>query len=148
MVLDGGPSHVGIESVVLSLAGDRPMLLRPGVILRNELEQVVGPLAEYTREGPADPAPGMTPRHYSPRTPLFISTPPPGRGAYLWRNKPNSTDHCIRMPDDPKAYASALYDTLHRLDQQGWDWIAVEPVPSTEEWAGVRDRLQRAAATE
>jgi L-threonylcarbamoyladenylate synthase len=49
------------------------------------------------------------------------------------------------MPEDPAAYASRLYDVLHRLDHQGLDYIAVEMPPDTEEWAGIRDRLQRAA---
>jgi len=44
-----------------------------------------------------------------------------------------------------RAYAAALYETLHRLDRQGFDWIAVERPPDTPEWAGVLDRLQRAA---
>jgi L-threonylcarbamoyladenylate synthase len=50
------------------------------------------------------------------------------------------------MPSDPASYAALLYDTLHRLDTQGFDWIAVEPPPDTPEWAGVIDRLRRASA--
>ena len=49
------------------------------------------------------------------------------------------------MPADPLAYAAALYATLHSLDQRDLDWIAVEPPPDTPEWAGVLDRLKRAA---
>jgi L-threonylcarbamoyladenylate synthase len=52
------------------------------------------------------------------------------------------------MPADPLAYAAALYETLHRLDAQGFDWIAVERPPDTPEWAGVLDRLLRAASGE
>ncbi|MCC6590775.1 MAG: threonylcarbamoyl-AMP synthase [Bryobacterales bacterium] len=148
MVLDGGPSRVGIESAVVSLAGGRAVLLRPGVIPQTELELVTGPLGEYMREGSADPAPGMTPRHYSPRTPLSIGLAPvrDGKGVYLYWREPAASMPVIRMPADPKDYAAVLYDTLHRLDQQGLDWIAAEPVPDTAAWAGVRDRLERAAA--
>jgi L-threonylcarbamoyladenylate synthase len=39
-----------------------------------------------------------------------------------------------------------LYETLHQVDAQGFDWIAVEKPPLTPEWAGIHDRLQRAAA--
>ena len=49
------------------------------------------------------------------------------------------------MPADPLAYAAALYETLHRLDTQSLDWIAIEPPPDTPEWAGILDRLRRAA---
>jgi L-threonylcarbamoyladenylate synthase len=50
------------------------------------------------------------------------------------------------MPRDPAAYAERLYRVLHDLDRQGYGWIAVEMPPDTPEWAGVRDRLRRAAS--
>src|SRR6202521_5768300 len=72
-ILDGGPCSVGIESTVLSLAGRRPILLRPGGISRTELETIVGPVAfAQEAQAGAHPSPGMHPRHYSPRTPLLL----------------------------------------------------------------------------
>jgi L-threonylcarbamoyladenylate synthase len=142
LVLDGGPTSVGIESTVLSLAGPQPELLRPGMISAPELEALIGPLrvSAAAVTGP-HASPGMHPRHYRPRTPLYLANPGDpgraGRGAWL------RLGH--EMPADPHAYAALLYDTLHRLDRQGFDWIAVEPPPDTPEWAGVRDRLARAA---
>ncbi|HTP33302.1 MAG TPA: L-threonylcarbamoyladenylate synthase [Candidatus Acidoferrales bacterium] len=138
VTLDGGPANVGIESTVLSLAGP-PVLLRPGVIPVTELEAVVGPIAAGAVEaGASHASPGMHPRHYRPRTPLYLGTQPrEGRGVLL------RIGH--EMPADPRAYAAALYGTLHRLDTQGLDWIAVEMPPDTAEWAGVRDRLRRAS---
>jgi L-threonylcarbamoyladenylate synthase len=50
------------------------------------------------------------------------------------------------MPADPARYAAALYETLHRLDDEGFDWIAVEPPPDEPAWAGITDRLKRAAS--
>jgi L-threonylcarbamoyladenylate synthase len=140
-VLDGGPAHVGIESTVLSLV-EAPMLLRPGVIPLPEIEALIGPvaLAGELGEG-AHPAPGMHARHYRPRTRLLLidarGAPPKGRGVWLRIGK--------EMPADPAGYAAALYGALHRLDREGWDWIAVERPPATPEWAGVLDRLRRAA---
>jgi L-threonylcarbamoyladenylate synthase len=49
------------------------------------------------------------------------------------------------MPAEPAAYAAALFAELHRLDAQSFDWIAIELPPDAPEWAGVRDRLKRAA---
>ena len=138
--LDGGPAQVGIESTVLSLAGP-PTLLRPGVLSQTELEAIVGPIAVAAAPAveTAHASPGMHERHYRPRTPLYLGDPPrEGRGIHLRIGR--------EMPADPKAYAASLYDTLHRLDAESLDWIAVEPPPATAEWAGVLDRLRRAAS--
>lgn len=141
LILDGGSTPIGIESTVLSLAGEQPLLLRPGMISREELEELAGPVAVLSAAGPgAHPAPGMHARHYSPRTPLLLvrgAPDRPGRGAYL--------KHGETMPDNPRDYAAALYATLHRLDGEGLDWIAVEIPPGEPAWTGIRDRLRRAA---
>src|ERR1700678_1521193 len=70
MVLDGGPSSVGIESTVLSLSGAHALLLRPGMISRQEIEAVIGPVQILgpVSEG-AHASPGLHPRHYCPKTP-------------------------------------------------------------------------------
>jgi L-threonylcarbamoyladenylate synthase len=144
-VLDGGPARVGIESTVLSLV-DAPVLLRPGVIPLPEIEALIGPVGTAAAPGPegtlgAHASPGMHPRHYRPATPLYLlgrgEGQPEGHGALL------RIGH--EMPANPLEYAAVLYDTLHRLDAEGLDWIAVERPPETPEWAGVLDRLRRAA---
>jgi L-threonylcarbamoyladenylate synthase len=140
-VLDGGPARVGIESTVLSLVG-APVLLRPGVIPLPEIEALIGPVGMAADPGEgAHEAPGMHPRHYRPATPLYLlgpgEAPPAGKGVWLRIGR--------EMPADPRAYAAALYETLHRLDERRPDWIAVDRPPDTPEWAGVLDRLRRAA---
>ncbi|MBS0278448.1 MAG: threonylcarbamoyl-AMP synthase [Proteobacteria bacterium] len=145
MILDGGACQVGIESTVVSVAGGHVVVLRPGMIPASEIEAVAGPLRRYQKQAGGDPAPGMKDRHYSPRTKLVFGVPESGRGVYLYVTEPAERVMSMAMPNDAAGYAAALYDTLHRLDSQGWDWIGVEPVPDTEEWAGVRDRLQRAS---
>jgi L-threonylcarbamoyladenylate synthase len=138
LVLDGGQTTVGIESTVLSLAGSRAVLLRPGMVTRAEIEALIGPvelLGTLTEEAHASP--GLHARHYSPKTPLVLvetgQLPMAGRGILL------------RMPDHPREYAAVLYERLHAADAQGWDWIAIEQPPSTEEWSAIRDRLERAS---
>ncbi|MDQ6663536.1 MAG: L-threonylcarbamoyladenylate synthase [Acidobacteriota bacterium] len=145
-ILDGGPCDVGIESTVLSLVNG-PELLRPGMISREQIESIIGPiaLAEQTAEGP-HASPGQHPRHYRPRTPLLFGRPPvEGRGAYLWIHESAGAHLCIKMPSDAAAYAAQLYQTLHELDRQSLDWIAVEPPPAAPAWLGVADRLRRAS---
>jgi L-threonylcarbamoyladenylate synthase len=138
MILDGGPTTVGIESTVLSLAGSDAVLLRPGMVTRAEIEELIGPVQVIgvTQEG-AHASPGLHARHYSPKTPLILIEPgkPPSSGRGI----------CLQMPTDPRAYATVLYEKLHEADAGGWDWIAIEQPPPGEEWSAIRDRLERAA---
>ncbi|MFZ0685173.1 MAG: L-threonylcarbamoyladenylate synthase [Terriglobales bacterium] len=151
-ILDGGPCQVGIESTVLSLADTTPTLLRPGGISRAQLEAILGPIASAPEiQSGAHPAPGMHPRHYSPRTALYMTTDgqlPAGRGIYLQhRNPPSRASVTIhQMPATPGGYAAALYDVLHQADAENYDWIAADLPPATPEWEAVLDRLRRASA--
>ncbi len=141
LVLDGGPTNIGIESTVISLAGPEPVLLRPGMIAFAGIQQLT-----HTKFA-AHPAPGMHHRHYSPHTRVVLVDDqlPPGRIAYLWwRNFMNAARN-VRMPASPDAYAACLYSIFHDLDKEQWDAIAVERPPSTPEWAGILDRLERAS---
>lgn len=149
LILDGGATQVGIESTVLSLAGT-PRLLRPGMILREQIEELIGPVeaAGRSEDRAPHPSPGMHPRHYSPATPLILvenGALPPGRGAYLWIGRPAQAARAVRMPEHPAEYAARLYETLHTLDREGWDWIAVEKPPEAPAWTPILDRLRRAA---
>lgn len=151
MVIDGGRTNVGIESTVLSLADPQPVLLRPGMISQAQIEELIGPVrVGTTPDDAAHPAPGMRRKHYSPGTPLYLiergQLPAAGRGAYLYWNARAPAARTIRMPPDPHSYAAALYEILHEVDAQGWDWIAVERPPDDPGWAAILDRLRRAAA--
>jgi L-threonylcarbamoyladenylate synthase len=144
-VLDGGPSQVGIESTVVLLEGGKLTLLRPGMISIGDIERAT-PLSDQ-----AHPAPGMHPKHYSPRTRLLLAAAqdlPDRRGAYVWWNAAGVASRSLRMPADPAAYAVRLYSVLHQLDQEGWPWIAVEAPPDTPEWAAIWDRLRRATSAQ
>ena len=141
MVLDGGPTIVGIESTVVALHRAPPAILRPGIITTEELERVAGGRFEREMDLPhVIESPGQHPKHYAPRTRLILleddATAPDGRGRIL------------DMPTDPKSFAAALYAELHKADREGWDWIAIRRPPETPEWAGILDRLQRASTLE
>lgn len=164
-LLDAGPTSLGIESTVIDLTGDQPVLLRPGSISALELEEVLGrrPLApgEYSAEAPR-PAPGMTPRHYAPRASLLLfhdtadwpgtivpdfPDAPKGRVAALLRTLPDvdGVERVVRMPREASGYGSVLYAILHQLDEEGYNFVLVEMPPAGSEWAAVTDRLVRAA---
>jgi L-threonylcarbamoyladenylate synthase len=164
LILDAGPTPVGIESTVVDLSGAHPVLLRPGTILREALEEVVGPVATPSSsrdDTVARPSPGMLRQHYSPRAELrlFRSTERdamerlvrqaaesgPDTGGLLLRPLDAPLTYPIIMPADPAAYAARLYSALHELDAAGCALIVADAVPEEPEWAGVRDRLSRAA---
>ncbi len=152
LILDGGPCEVGIESTVLSLAGPQPVLLRPGGIPRAEIESMIGTITttEDISDG-AHPAPGMHPRHYSPRTRLVLANegkvPERGSGTYLQLGNPPSRSDItvVQMPPTALEYAAVLYRKLHEADDAGLDWIAVDLPPQTPGWEAIHDRLRRAS---
>jgi L-threonylcarbamoyladenylate synthase len=95
----------------------------------------------------------MHPRHYSPRTTLYLTNygkvPDQGKGIYLQhRHSPNCTSVAIHhMPQSADDYSATLYEVLHRADAGNYDWIAVDLPPGTPEWEAIQDRLKRAATS-
>ena len=158
VILDGGPSSVGIESSVLALYDDGPVLLRPGGIRREEIEAVLGVPVDVPGSAPVKgevhAAPGMHFRHYSPRTMTLTAHPamslPSGTGVLLTHRPAHyaglAVGHLQMMPEAPDAYAQQLYAVLHELDAQAYDWIAIDLPPDEPAWTAVRDRLKRAIA--
>jgi L-threonylcarbamoyladenylate synthase len=138
MILDGGPTQVGIESTVASLHRHPPAVLRPGMITQAELEAATGIAWEQEVDVPhIGEAPGLYPKHYAPKTPFYVLEPetprPAGRGRVL------------DMPAGREAFAANLYAELHKADGEGWEWIAIARPADAPEWAGIVDRLKRAA---
>jgi L-threonylcarbamoyladenylate synthase len=160
LVLDGGPTTVGIESTVLDLTGDRPRILRPGMVSAEAIAAVAGPLAAApTTVDDATPraSPGMMERHYAPRAPLrvvehgmlagAVAAGPAPVGLVTYRPPPTlvGAPRIVMLPDEPEGYARRLYAALHELDAAGAAAIVVEAVPETAAWDAIRDRLRRAA---
>jgi len=151
LVLDGGPTEVGIESTIVDLSGDGAVLLRPGSISRAEVQKII-PLSEKTASSPRHS--GGLERHYAPRTPATLVPTHQldkeiarlqDRVAVLAFSKPDErVDFWLRMPRDPAAYAQRLYAALRELDGAGCEAILVEAPPQGPEWSAVRDRLERA----
>jgi L-threonylcarbamoyladenylate synthase len=153
LVLEGGPSEVGIESTILDLSQSKPVLLRPGHLSKEQLEHVLG--VEVLEKTVASPRhPGGLERHYAPRTPARMVpshgldkaiTELKARVAVLAFSRPDErVDYWLRMPREPQAYAQRLYAALRELDTAGCERILVEAPPDSPEWTAVRDRLGRA----
>ena len=149
LVLEGGPSDVGIESTIVDLAGAGAVLLRPGGISEEQLGITLRtPTADSPRHS------GGLERHYAPRTPARlvpahaldkVISSTANRIAVLAFSRPDErVDYWLRMPRDPAAYAQRLYAALRELDSAGCEAILVEAPPQAAEWAAVLDRLRRA----
>jgi L-threonylcarbamoyladenylate synthase len=164
VILDGGPTPVGIESTVLTLAGPIPTVLRPGSISLDELREVLGEVhagSDAPSGDAARPSPGMMDRHYAPSATVRLFDPAArdaalagaasaageGRRVGVIAFAPASAPgaRVVAMPADAQAYAARLYAALHELDDAGCETIWIERVPETAAWAGIRDRLRRAA---
>lgn len=168
LILDGGACEVGIESTIVDCTRGVPVLLRPGRITREQIESVAGQRLRDKDElaAPAPRASGTLEAHYAPRAKVrlmdgqALQTALDVLGAGLDNGQatiaiyarrilrlPSNRLLYRRMPDDAAAAAQQLFAALRDFDAQGVQLIWVEQPPPGADWEGVRDRLQRAAAS-
>ncbi|MDD3516381.1 MAG: L-threonylcarbamoyladenylate synthase [Synergistaceae bacterium] len=164
LVLDGGPTSVGLESTVLDLTGKDMVLLRPGGCPVEEIESRTG--EQVLRSGGnVRRSPGTRYRHYAPSVPLILhdgagarekALASGGRIAWLGMDgpeilfDPGETDGELSLRfSTPENYARALFHALRFLESSGAS-IIVAQRPGTD--AGIalalRDRLERASSEE
>lgn len=165
LVLDGGPCAMGIESTIVDCTRGVPVLLRPGSIGRDQIEQACGqPLRDKEAIANAPRASGTLEAHYAPTAKVRLMTAAAlqtaldllGTGldsqavsiAVYTRQAMRSRSAqvvCRPMPQDATTAAQELFAVLRDFDTQGVRLIWIETPPGTPEWEGVRDRLQRAS---
>lgn len=162
VVLDGGDAEIGLESTIVDLTCTPPAVRRPGAVSPEHIAQVLGvPVARAWLAGRevrgALPVSGTLAAHYAPSTALrlvraedltaAIEAAGASRVALWSRRRPAAAVRAwLALPDDPRAFAHALYAGLRALDASGAALIVVETPPSDPEWEAVNDRLARAAA--
>jgi len=170
LILDGGDCTVGIESTIVDLSSGAPVLLRPGAITPEQIEQETG--VRVLQAGVRADSEKLTPRvsgslkaHYAPNTPLrlyatgaaldCISQYPDTKShvaLIVWDSEQMSDPQVlgashiqqVTIPEQSALFASRLYRLLRDLDDHSWDLIVMPEPPMGQEWDGVRDRLQRA----
>ena len=168
LVLDGGPCAVGIESTIVDCTRGQPVLLRPGVIMPAELAAACGQAVLLPQDladaAPAAPrAPGTLASHYAPRARVRLFSAE-GLQAALRDEAAQTAEVAVYartlvqmgraacapppwrvMPQTAAEAGQQLFAVLRELDSTGVTEIWVETPPDAPNWAGVRDRLQRAA---
>ncbi len=157
MILDGGPTEVGVESTIVSCLEPEPRILRPGGVSREDIEHVLGrklaaPQIDEDAEAEHLLAPGMMASHYAPRAMVRLNAesarpgeaildfgaPIPGPADAIRRNLSGSSNLTEA--------AANLFAALRFLDDSRTTSIAVAPVPADGLGEAINDRLSRAAA--
>ena len=168
LILDGGPCSVGIESSIIDCTRRQPVLLRPGSVTLQQVQDVCGlpvllPGHPLASAAPAPQAPGTLAAHYAPRAQVCLMDPAALQAACaerpptsvrpdvaVWSRGDVNIHHATIlhqvMPNDARAAAQRLFAVLRDFDAQGVGQIWIENVPDGPEWDGVRDRLLRASA--
>jgi L-threonylcarbamoyladenylate synthase len=161
VVLDGGPSDIGVESTIVDCTADPPEVLRPGGVTFEALAEVLGrPVGVWLGDRDVS-APGTLPMHYAPRARVVVVERIDDvarqvedervRGSRVAVLAPDLVDglspdvHDLGPAGGPDDYARVLYDRLREADRHDVDVVVV--VPPAEHGVGraVRDRLARAA---
>lgn len=152
LILDGGACHVGLESTVIDLCGERPALLRHGAVTHEQLEAVLGPVEDATRpaEGAAPRSPGQIARHYAPSIPVRLNAETVESGEALLTCGDHAADGATTVLNlspsgDLTEAAANLFAHLRVLDSPEHRAIAVMPIPETGLGRAINDRLRRAA---
>ena len=149
LLLAGGKCDVGLESTVLDLSGNTPTLLRPGAVLKEEIEAVLGHrIATSTGNAEAPNAPGQLTSHYAPRLPVRLDVTAPSAGEALLAFGPGWPKAMLNLSEsgDLSEAAANLFAGLRQLDRPEYSAICVAPIPETGLGIAINDRLKRAAA--
>jgi L-threonylcarbamoyladenylate synthase len=157
LIIDAGPTRVGIESTIVACLQDRAMLLRPGGISRGKIEAALGfeLMPPPQTQGQASPAaPGMLVSHYAPKTPMRLraETVEPGEALLAFGAPPPGAGHAKMLRNlsargDLVEAAANLFAQLRTLDAAGAARIAVMPIPDEGLGEAINDRLARAATS-
>lgn len=166
-VVDGGPTGVGVESTVIDCTETVPVILRPGGVTKEQLEEVIGEVhidPALKNEAAKPKAPGMKYRHYAPNAPLYLVS---GTRKFLQGLAAEKRTEGLRVgvltteehADEYEAdvvltcgkraeletVAAALYDVLRRFNEQQVDVIFSEMFPYEGVGYAIMNRLEKAA---
>ncbi len=154
LILDGGPTEIGVESTILDLSDSTKVtLLRPGGVSAEEIEAVLdSPLAttEAADDGLGNQprlAPGLLKSHYAPSASVRLNATEAEPGELLIGfGEIEGTGMTLSATGDLLEAAANLFSMLHRADTEGHVGIAVAPIPHSGLGLAINDRLKRASA--
>ena len=157
-IIDGGPSNIGLESTVIDLTTERAIILRPGYITQEEIQEVIDQdifVLDSTIKNNKPKSPGLLYRHYAPKKPIRINAISAQKQSYgneillgfnaytcntdgfkkiLWISKTGSLYEA----------ATQLFSKLYIADKSIYDYIAISPIPNYGIGIAINDRIKRA----
>ena len=155
LILDGGPCEQGLESTVVGIENEQVVIYRQGMITAEQIESLVGPIVVKNEAGEKQVAPGMTLKHYSPKTPTIVcehleqfKEDSEGKAFLLFSKKhpelPQAHQYVLSEKEDLSEAAARLYQVLHELDERSYSQIVCERFPDIGIGRAINDRLLRA----
>lgn len=145
LIVDDGPTSLGLESSIVGILGDEIRLLRPGPISVELLNEIAGPV-ELARSGNRINAPGQLLSHYAPSKPLRLEAEAGEPDEWLIGFGAVAGDANLSPTGDLAQAAARLFDLLHQADRQPLPKIAIARIPEQGVGIAINDRLRRAAA--
>jgi len=152
-VVDGGPCSVGIESTIVDMTKDIPIILRPGAITQKMIQDVLNVKVEAPVSH-REKVSGNMENHYQPEKPLFLLSIDQIHNlvktekniAVMHYSDMPKLDHVFyyQMPQDKSEYTKNLYSAFYHIDNTDVEKVFVEMPPCTLEWVDVLDRLAKA----
>lgn len=150
LIVDGGAAPLGVESTVVTVRDGRVILLRPGGVTAEAIEQVTARPVQRSTHADRPTSPGQLASHYAPRAKLRLNATTVASGEALLAFGPDVLQHAgsranLSPRGDLKEAAANLFSALRTLDASGASTIAVMPIPHAGLGEAINDRLQRAA---
>ena len=158
-ILDGGSCSVGLESTIIGMNNNTPLLYREGVLGKLLLESLIGPIEKFNPQKNTILTPGQWPRHYAPLTKTILCK----REEIMLHVKDNTgiivykepllsvntnQQHILSETGSLVEAAKNLYQILHHVDKQKYETIICEMLPQEELGNTINERLKRASSSE
>ncbi|MBM3922851.1 MAG: threonylcarbamoyl-AMP synthase [Sphingomonadales bacterium] len=157
LILDGGPCQQGLESTVVGMEDDTVVIYRLGMITAEQIETLVGKVTIKEESGSIQVAPGMSIKHYAPKTPTLLCDTLDSfqhdslnKAFILFSTKepalPQAHQYLLSEKGDLNEAAARLYDLLHALDKKSYAQIVCKKLPDEGIGRAINDRLKRASS--
>lgn len=161
LVLEGGTCSAGVESTIIGFENNETILYRLGALALEDIQNVTGTIRILNKNNKTPIAPGMTLKHYAPKTKIILTRNVPQEidwyankkiGVLLFDTPQPKIDRSnqiiLSSESNLKEAAANLYNALHQLDNMDLDIIIAERFPEYGLGCTINDRLERATKTE